>query len=138
MNGASQYTSSEKRSAITYVWEMTSGLLLFILLFIALPALWHTEHGTWQHLTRTLLPLVPLVWVPFAIWRHGRRMDEMQRQFFSRSMSFGFAAAMVAAVTIGLLEGGGFSIPMSGMVIFTVGMAAWGIALPVSFARGNR
>ncbi|TKV61234.1 hypothetical protein FDO65_06320 [Nakamurella flava] len=72
-----------------------------------------------------LLPLIPLAWVAFAVFRHLRRIDEYQQRQMLQGLSIGFVVAMLAALTVGLLSLAGLDLPSAGWMIFGAGMAAW-------------
>lgn len=138
MSDETGMTNREKRAATRYVWEFSIGMVLFVLLFLVLPKWWVTELGTWPHLVRTLLPILPLIWAVIALWRHVRNIDEMQRAVLVRSFAFGFAVTMLATVVIALLRGGGNEVPGGEWIIFIVGMTSWGIAIPVNTMKSDR
>ena len=63
----------------------------------------HADTNRW-HLAVALLPLIPTVWLAWAQWRMLRRSDEFQRMAQLEALATGFAVAMLAALTGGLLN----------------------------------
>lgn len=135
MNHDTGVTSQEKRIGARYILEIGIGLAIFLFTFLLLPDWWGTQQGSWQHLVLTILPLLPIVWVVLSVWRHLRRIDEMQRASIIRSLACGFGISMLTAVLIALLRGGGFDVPGAEWITFITGMLGWGIALPVCFVK---
>lgn len=131
-------TEREKNVASRYMCEFGIGMAVFAVLFLLLPTWWSTEPGSWAHLVSTLLPILPVAWAMVAIWRHLRNVDEMQRAVLVRSFAFGFAVAMLTAVVIGLLHGGGFEVSGGEWLIFFAGMTGWGVAIPVNTIKSDR
>lgn len=131
-------TQRERRAAVRYVWELSAGIAAFLILFLLLPSWWTTTPGTWPHLMVVLLPIVPLVWVVIALWRHLGNVDEMQRSVLIHSLAFGFAASMLATIAIALLRGEGIPVPGGEWIIFIAGMASWGFAIPVNMMKSSR
>lgn len=120
------------------MWEFGAGMALFLVLFLLLPNWWETEPGTWSHFVRTLVPILPLLWAVASLWRHLRRIDEMQRTVLIRSFAFGFAVTMLATLVIALLRGGGIEVPGSEWIIFIAGMTSWSFAIPVNTMMSER
>lgn len=81
-----------------------------------------------------LLPVLPVVWIAFAVIRHMRRVDAYMRQLLFQGLSAGFAVAMVASVTLGFLTIAGLEMPDVSWIIFSVGMLGWAVASII----GNR
>ncbi len=83
-----------------------------------------------------LVPLVPVVLVIRAVFRALQRSDEYQRGLQLEGMSVGFAAAMFAALTIGLI-GVQVDLPRGVDVwaVFSIGMLSWAIAVAIRSAR---
>lgn len=138
MNSEASTTPRERRVAARYVWEISVGIAAFLGLFLLLPNWWKTEPGTWPHLALTLLPILPLIWVVLALWRHLRNIDEMQREVLIRSLAFGFAITMITTLVIALLRGAGVALQGGEWIIFIAGMTSWGIAIPISTMNSDR
>lgn len=84
-----------------------------------------------------LLPLVPIGFVIRAVFRAVGRSDEYQRQLQLEGMSIGFAAAMFAALTFGLLGAQVDLLPRSTEVwaTFSIGMLGWAVAVLIRSKR---
>ena len=67
--------------------------------------------------------------------RHVRRADEYQRERLLAGLAVGFAVAMLASITLGILQSAGFELEGSGFWIYLVGMLAWGISAAVAGRR---
>ena len=82
------------------------------------------------HLGVALLPLIPAVWLAWAQWRMLRRSDEFQRLAHLEALAIGFAVAMLAALTGGLLDAANIGSTAQWLQItFTGGILAWVVAL---------
>lgn len=138
MHDETGMTAYEKQASRRYMWEFGAGMALFLVLFLLLPQWWATEPGSWPHLVRTLAPILPLLWAAVALWRHLRRVDEMQRAVLVRSFAFGFAVTMLITLVIALLRGGGVDVPGSEWIIFIAGMTSWSIAIPLNTMKSER
>lgn len=71
-------------------------------------------------------PVAPALFAVRAVLRHLRRVDDYQRQLMLEGLAVGFAASMVAALTVGLLAAGGLRLEAAGWIIYGAGMAGWG------------
>lgn len=138
MTNQRSFTAHERRATVRYLVEFGIGMALFLILFLMLPQWWVAQPGTPEHLVQTLVPALPLLWLVVALWRHYRRADEMQREVFLRSFSFGFAVTTMSTVIVGLMRGSGIELNGGEWIIFVAGMTAWGVALPVNFAMSRR
>lgn len=138
MDDETGMTPHERRTGARYMREFGVGMALFLVLFLLLPAWWETESGTWPHLARTLLPILPLIWAVLAIWRHIRSVDEMQRAVLISSLAFGFAVTILTVLVVALLRGSGIDIPRGEWIIFIAGMTSWSIALLANATKSNR
>lgn len=85
-----------------------------------------------------LLPVIPIVWVLRAVLRHLRRVDEFQQRLLLQGLGVGFAAAMLAAVTLGFLGIVGLDMRFAGWIIYVIGMLGWAIGQAVAAARGQQ
>lgn len=75
-----------------------------------------------------LLPTIPILWVVRAVLHHVRRIDEYQQLLLLRGLSVGFAVSMLSSVTVGFLMIAGLALPQAGWIIYSAGMAGWGVA----------
>lgn len=82
-----------------------------------------------------LLPALPLVGVAVAVIRHLRRLDEFQQRILTQGFACGFAVAMGAAITVGLLGAAGLQTPVGPWIIFGAGMIGWGVSSVVAGRR---
>jgi hypothetical protein len=88
------------------------------------------------HLAISLLPLLPGVWLAWAQVRSLRRSDEYQRNVQLEAMSVGFAAAMLVAMTGGLLDSADVGSNAQYLQLtFIAGILSWVGALAVRSRR---
>ena len=88
------------------------------------------------HIVLALLPLVPAVWLVWVQWRVLRRSDELQRRAHLEAAAIGFAVAMMAALTGGLLHAADVGSDAQWLQItFIGGILTWLCAL---FVNGRR
>lgn len=71
------------------------------------------------------LPAVPALLVVVAVVRHMHRIDEYQLRRGYEGMAVGFAAAMAAALTLGLLASAGLEGRWVPWAIYGAGMLGW-------------
>lgn len=81
-------------------------------------------HSAWRILW-ALLPVLPVGWALWAVVRHLRRVDELQQLLLLQGLGVGFAAAMLASITVGFLGIAGLDMRFAGWIVYGVGMLAW-------------
>lgn len=81
-------------------------------------------HSAWRILW-ALLPVLPVGWALWAVVRHLRRVDELQQLLLLLRLGVGFAAAMLASITVGFLGIAGLDMRFAGWIVYGVGMLAW-------------
>lgn len=118
-----------------YVREFVPAMLAYCAVLILVLTFGDLD-GTspWRYLW-AVLPVLPLIWVGIAVVRHLRRLDDYQQRLTLQSLGVGFAVAMAAAVTIGLLGAAGLHPAVTPWIIFGAGMAGWGITAIVVARR---
>lgn len=130
-------SAGDRARARAYLVDFLPGIIGYTLVLIAVLTWGHLD-GTsgWRYLW-ALLPVLPTLWVIRAVWRHFGRIDDYQRMVLLRSLSGGFAIAMVGALTLGLLASAGLPATPAGIcwIVFGVGMAGWGISSVVAARR---
>lgn len=137
-NATNGRTPSERRVGGRYLWEFSIGIVGYVVLFLVLPRIVHTQPGTTMSVVVALVPLLPVLWIVVAIARHLRRVDEFQRLLFLQSFTIGFGVAMLIALAVALLNGVDVSTPSPEWLIFIGGMSAWGISLAALSIRASR
>lgn len=133
----SQHTPAERQSAKRYMIGMAGAAVAYVALIVFLPATDDIKNPA-LGIAVALLPLVPVVWMCLCVIAFIRRGDERQRAASLASFAIGFGVTILAAVTIGLLEGAGVSVPSAPWWIFLAGMTAWPIALVTLQLRAAR
>jgi hypothetical protein len=90
-----------------------------------------TEAHPW-HVAIALLPVIPAIWLIWVQWRVIRRADEFQRIAHLEALGIGFAVAMLAALTGGLLDAADVGSSAQWLQItFIGGILAWIAAMAV-------
>lgn len=127
-----QQSSGDRVRARAYHRDFWPGIVGYVVVLGAVVALGDLD-GTspWRFLW-ALLPVLPALWVIRAVVRHVRRIDDYQRGLLLRGLAVGFAAAMIASVTLGFLDVAGLVVPMTGWIVYGIGMLAWAVATAVS------
>jgi O-antigen/teichoic acid export membrane protein len=83
-----------------------------------------------------LAPVVPVLFMVRAVYRHVRRVDEYQRGLLLQGFAVGFAVMCATAITLGLLEAAGLAFEGSAWVVYAAGMVSWGIASGIASRQG--
>ncbi|MCU1404746.1 MAG: hypothetical protein JWQ43_1049 [Glaciihabitans sp.] len=115
-----------------YLREFLIGMIGYAVILMAV-MIWGGLDGDspWRY-AWAVLPVVPMLWVVVALWRHIKRIDDYQRLVLLRGLGIGFAVAMISAITLGMLGIAGLSVPSVGWIIFSLGMAGWLVATTIS------
>jgi hypothetical protein len=115
-----------------YHLDFWPGIVGYVVVLGAVTVLGDLD-GTspWRFLW-ALLPVLPALWVIRAVVRHVRRIDDYQRGLLLRGLAVGFAAAMIASITIGFLDVAGLDVPLAGWIVYGVGMVGWALAAAVT------
>jgi hypothetical protein len=93
--------------AAKYTMTMLLSLVLYIVaLVVSLTWLKSGVEGQWKFAI-AMLPVLPVLGVPFAVVRFCQAMDELQRRIQLESLAFGFALAAIATFTYGFLQNAG-------------------------------
>lgn len=74
-----------------------------------------------------LAPVVPAMWLVRAVLRQVHRVDEYQRLLLLQSLAVGFAAAMLAAITLGFLANAGLRFTDAPWLVLAAGTLGWGL-----------
>jgi hypothetical protein len=126
----------DRARAWAYVREFVPAMVAYCVV-LALVLTFGNLDGTspWRFVW-AVLPVLPLIWVCVAVLRHLRRLDDYQQRLTLQGLGVGFAVAMAAAVTMGLLGAAGLQSPVTPWIIFGAGMAGWGITAIIVGRRG--
>lgn len=90
--------------------------------------------GPWRF-AWALAPVIPAPWLVVAVLRHVHRLDEYQRLLLLESLAVGFAAAMLAAITLGFLANAGLRFTDAPWLVLAAGTLGWGLT---SLRKGRR
>jgi hypothetical protein len=118
-----------------YLREFGIAMGAYVVVLVAV-LLWGDVdgHSPWRY-ALVALPAVPAIGIAWAVLRHIRRVDEYQRRILLEGLAAGFALAMVAAVTLGLLAAAGLVLAASPWIVYAVGMLGWVVAGAVASRR---
>lgn len=86
------------------------------------------EESTWAP-ALFLLPVLPTIWMAFAVYRSLRRADEYDRLVQYKAMSLAFGVAMIASVAFGFVGIVVDGIGWGPWIIFSLAMGTWGISV---------
>jgi hypothetical protein len=90
-----------------YSATMLISLALYaIALVVSLTWLKAGVEGPWKYAI-AVLPVLPVLGVPFAVVRYCQAIDELQLRIQFESLAFGFALAAIATFTYGFLQNAG-------------------------------
>jgi hypothetical protein len=120
-------TQATKRYTIEFGLALAAYavvLIVSITLLNTFPA------GPWR-VPVTLLPVVPLVFVMWAVMRALGRLDELQRRIQLEALGFGFAGTAFLTFTYGFLQNIGFP-QVSWFFVWPVMAVLWLIGLAVA------
>lgn len=85
-----------------------------------------------------ILPILPVLWIAWAMVRTLRRADEYQRTLQLQAMAVGFGTTLVLALVGGLLDAAGIGDPRQSLQITAiVSTLAWVGMLVVSSQRSR-
>ncbi len=85
-----------------------------------------------------LLPVIPMIWVARSVVRHLRRVDELQQRLLLQGIGVGFAAAMLASITVVFLGIAGLETRSAGWIVYAVGMLGWIIGAAIASAAAGK
>jgi hypothetical protein len=121
-------SAGDRRRTRAYLRDFIPGIVAYmVVLFAALT--WGGFGGTspWRFVWAAL-PVLPMIWIAVAVLRHLRRIDEYQRGQLLTGFAVGFAVAMLASISLGVLESAGLKLEGSPFLVYLAGMLAWGIS----------
>ena len=132
----SDQSRGDRAKAWAYVREFVPAMVAYCVVLVLVVTFGDLD-GTspWRFLW-AVLPVLPLIWVAVAVIRHLRRLDDYQQRLNLQALGVGFAVAMGAAITMGLLESAGLQTQVTGWITFGAGMFGWGITSIVVGRRG--
>lgn len=124
-------TPRERAAIRRYAIEMAVAVIaLLALLLVPLAAL-APDAGPVLRVTWALLPIVPVLGIVAAVARYVNRVDELQRRVVLESLSVGFAAAMLAALTCAFIRSAGLDVGEVEWTVFLGGMLTFGVTVAI-------
>jgi hypothetical protein len=130
-----QPSTGDRARTRAYHRDFWPGMAGYVVVLVA-ALTWGNLDGDsgWRYVW-AVLPVVPALWVVRALLRHIGRIDDYQRLLLLRGLAGGFAVAMVAALTVGLLGVAGMALPGAGWVVYGAGMLGWAVSSAVANRR---
>ncbi|GAA2008855.1 hypothetical protein J2S58_002067 [Nakamurella flavida] len=125
----------DRDRARAYLREFLPPMLAYVVVMPLVTVFGGLDGTSGWRFVWALLPVVPLLWAAVAVVRHLRRVDELQHRLLLGGLAWGFAAAMGAAVILGLLRFAGVDIVFDTWLVFAAGMMGW-VAAAAASARG--
>lgn len=122
----------DRARARAYHLDFWPGIVGYVAVLAAVTIFGDLDGTSPWRFVWALLPVLPALWVIRAVVRHVQRIDDYQRGLLLRGLAVGFAAAMIASITIGFLGVAGLDVPMTGWIVYGVGMVTWGVAAAVA------
>jgi hypothetical protein len=117
-----------------YVIQMSALLGAYMVcLMVAMGLLKDHPQAAWRYPV-ALLPIVPALFIPFAVRSFIRQMDEMQRRIQLEGMGFAFAASAVVTFAYGLLQNTGLP-QVNWMWVWPVMAPLWCLGLVIARRR---
>jgi hypothetical protein len=128
-------STGDRRRTAAYFRDFWPGLAGYALVLVAV-ILWGGLDGPspWRFVW-AVLPVLPALLVVRAGVRHLRRVDDYQRTVLLQGLATGFALAMIASVTVGLLGVAGLATSAGGWIIYSIGMLGWVVGGAVAERR---
>lgn len=123
-----KHNATDRRNGRAYLRDFLPAVIGYVVAMLIVIVAFDQIESWWRYIV-VLLPVVPALWGARAIARQLNRVDEYQRIVQLNAMSVGFGAAMITAVTIGMLSVGGVPTERWGAwAIYTAGMLGWLVA----------
>ena len=121
-------SAGDRARSRAYHLDFWPGIVGYVVVLAAVTIFGDLDGASPWRFLWALLPVLPALWVIRAVVRHVRRIDDYQRGLLLRGLAVGFAAAMIASITIGFLDIAGLDVPMGGWIVYGVGMITWAMA----------
>jgi hypothetical protein len=110
-----------------------SMLIYMVLLFISIRWMKQAPPAPWKYLI-AVMPVVPALWVPVAVVRFLRDLDELQRKIHMDALAFGFTLSAVLTLSYGFLQNAGLP-DLSWTFVWPVMAFSWILGLFLSRRR---
>jgi hypothetical protein len=129
-------SAGDRRRTRAYLREFVPGIVAYmVVLFAALRWGGFDGDSPWRFLWAAL-PVLPMIWIAVAVLRHLRRIDEYQRRQLLSGFAVGFAVAMLASISLGILESARLRLEGSPFFVYIAGMLGWAVSSAVLSRRG--
>ncbi len=127
-NGKRDTSPRERAKIRAYTIEFVLAMVAYVVILVAVMTWADIEGDSPWRFAWALLPIVPIIWVVVAVVRHLNRIDEYQRGRLVNGLAVGFAVAMLASITVGMLGIAGLAMEGAGWIIYSAGMLGWLVA----------
>ncbi len=119
-----------RRYSLTVLVAMA---LYAVVLVVSLRWLHYGPDAPWKYVI-AVLPVVPALWIPIAVVRLYREVDELQRRIQLEGLAFGFATTAVLTFTYGFLQNAGLP-DVSWIWVWPVMAICWLVGLTTAKRR---
>jgi len=127
-------TIKQRNGIGAYLREFGAAMLAYtVILPVSIHIAEANPHAPWR-IPVALAPVVPVVFVLWAVIRQVGRMDELQRQMQLEALVFAFSGAGLLTFGYGFLENVGLP-RLSYLYVLPVMVALWGIGVGVAHSR---
>ena len=128
-------SAGDRSRATAYLRDFLPGVVGYVVVIGLVGAFGDLDGDSPARFGWALLPVLPALWIGWAVLRHLRRVDEYEQLVLMRGLAVGFAVAMLAAVVFGMLAVAGVALLLAPWFVFAAGMAGWAVATGVLNAR---
>jgi hypothetical protein len=123
-----------KAASRRYVINVLVAMSLYVVaLVVSLCWLHHNPEAPWKFIIAAI-PVLPILWIPVAVVRLFRELDELQKQVQLEALAFGFAGAAALTLTYGFLQNAGLP-DLSWIWVWPVMAICWIVGLAVARRR---
>jgi hypothetical protein len=120
-------SASDRAKARAYGREFWPAMAAYALVLAAALSWGGLDGHTPWRFVWALAPVLPAAWIALVVLRHVRRVDEYQKLLLLQSLAVGFAVAMLAAITLGLLAAAGLRLADAPWIVCGAGMIGWAL-----------
>ena len=112
------------RSARAYTRRLTVAMLGYSALLVTAIRVGNLDATAWWRYVLFLLPVLPLVYVAWAVTRLMSDVDELQRRIQLEALAFAFGAGSLITFTYGFLQIAGLPL-LSWLFVWPVYAVCW-------------
>ena len=112
------------QAARTYLKRMLLAMLSYLVLLFAVMLITNAYPDAWWRYVLLMVPIVPLVFVAWAVVRMMSDVDELQRRIQLEALAFAFGAGSLITFSYGMLQIAGLP-EVSWLFVWPVYAACW-------------